>query len=141
MESKEYWANPKTYNRTLYFGLVFIILFPAYEIYSVGTNITAIVFVLLISMLPGGYFLIAHRKYKNSPIITHDNHSITIQDPLSKKQTINLSSIKSFKKGSNGSIILKLDGFMKSARINGKVLLEKDKSELMGFLNASIENS
>jgi hypothetical protein len=85
--------------------------------------------------------LITYRKYKNAPVIYHDNHSITIQDPLSKKQTINLRSVKFVKQGSNGSIILKLDGFMKSARINGKVLLEKDKSELMGFLHASIEIS
>jgi hypothetical protein len=62
MESKEYWASPIIYNRTLYFGLAFIILFPAYGIYSVGTSATAIGFVLLISMLSGGYFLITHRK-------------------------------------------------------------------------------
>lgn len=57
MESKEYWASPKIYNRTLYFGLAFIILFPAYGVYSVGTSIAAIGFVLLISMLVGGVFV------------------------------------------------------------------------------------
>lgn len=141
MESREYWASPKIYNRILYFGLMFIILFPAYGVYSVGTSAPAIALVLLFSLLPGGYFIITHKKYKNVPVLIRDGQSITIQDPLSKKQTIDLDSIKSFKQGSNGSIILKLNGFMKSARINGKILLDTDKQELVEFLNANIRNS
>ena len=141
MEKREYWANPKIYKRTLYFGLSFVTLFPPYAIYSIGASIPAIGFVLLISTLSGGYFLHVYRKYKNSPVIVYDATSITIQDPFSKNKTIELASIKSVKQASNSAIILKLEGLFKSSRINGKVLRDEDRNELVEYLSANIKNT
>ena len=138
--TKEFWATSKSAKIMKIFGWVFILAFPVYGVTKVGLSTPAIVFVALISWLPGLYFLHASRKLKAEAIILVSDSEITIRAPLNKTVTVPLSEILMVRKDMDQGILLKGRGRFKTTRIPAKMLSPSDREDLIARLRSAVSH-
>jgi hypothetical protein len=138
---QEFWATPKTSIIFIISGLAFIFAFPIYGIIKLGTSLTAILFISLISLIPGLYFIYLGRKIKTIPIAVVTDTEITIHAPFNASKVVNLSEIKAIENDVNQGLILKSSHRFKSSRIPAKMLSHADREKLVSLLKSSIKNS
>ncbi|WP_166258618.1 hypothetical protein [Marinobacter salicampi] len=138
---QEFWAAPSSSKTLVVFGLFLVIVFPFYGLIKLGTSTTAIVSVVLFSLVPGLCLINSGRKIKVNPILILTDSNITIKSPFNKDKTVQFTEVKSIENDINQGLILKGFGRFSSSRIPVKMLLPEDRIKLVELLNASIKSS
>ncbi|KJH83317.1 hypothetical protein [Stutzerimonas stutzeri] len=135
---KEFWATSKSAKIMQIAGWVFILVLPVYGVTKVGLGMPALMFIAVVSGLPGVYFLHASRKLKTEAIILLTDSDITIRTPLNKTVTVPFSEICTIKEDMNQGVVLKGSGRFKVTRIPAKMLSSSDRADLIYCLNSSV---
>ncbi|MCJ0875917.1 hypothetical protein MRX33_00110 [Pseudomonas sp. JI-2] len=135
---QEFWATSKSAKIMQLSGWVFILALPVYGVTKLGLSMPALIFMAVVSGLPGLYFLHAGRKLKTEAIILLTASDITIRTPLNKTVTVPLSEICAIKEDMNQGVVLKGRGTFKVTRIPAKMLSSSDRADLICRLNSSV---
>lgn len=138
---KEFWATSKSAKIMQIAGWVFILVLPIYGVTKVGLSMPALMFIAVVSWLPGLYFLHASRKLKTEAIILLTASDITIRTPLNKTVTVPFSEICMIKQDMNQGVVLKGRGKFKATRIPAKMLSSSDRADLIYRLSSSVSHA
>lgn len=138
---KEFWATSKSAKIMQIAGWVFILVFPIYGVTKVGLSMPALMFIAVVSWLPGLYFLRASRKLKTEAIILLTASDITIRTPLNRTVTVPFSEICMIKQDMNQRVVLKGRGKFKATRIPAKMLSSSDRADLIYRLRSSVSHA